>query len=431
MQRVKRSTAVAVLPAAPAGGTPGYFANPAPGGGVNATVPGYEWFNNVQEELLSVIEGQGLTASDADRTQLRQAIAKMIQTGQRAVIINGVTFAPAVATQGAAVYWDSANTRFDLAIADGSAKQYVVGFADVAGGNLYCFGDAVLFAGLTPGGRYFLSGTTAGAITTTAPANAVAIGTAKGATELFIDIDSSGVTATQFQQDLPTSAVAGGTADAITASFSPAITNATLSQGTVTLTIWPTGPNLTSTPSFTPNPGVVNAWTMVKGNNQALAPGDIAGAGHPITIQANPAAQKWVVLNPATAPGTVTPANDATYSDNSAKPASTSWIRGAMSAIATAAGFAISLAASGYIKFPSWLGGLIIQWGSVTIAYASVAQTITFPIAFPTSCLLALPQHSVNTAASWADSYVAVTAKTTTNFTTAYTSNKNWIAIGY
>jgi phage-related tail fiber protein len=54
---------------------------------VSATVPGYEWYNNVQEELLAVIEGQGLNASDTDRTQLRQAISKMIAIALPAGVI--------------------------------------------------------------------------------------------------------------------------------------------------------------------------------------------------------------------------------------------------------------------------------------------------------------------------------------------------------
>lgn len=197
MQRVKRATAVATMPAAPAGGTPGFFAAPNPSGGVPATVPGFEWYNGVQGELMAVIEGAGLAGSDSDHTLLRQAIAKMIQGGQRSVIINSAVFAGAVTGTGKAVYWDSANSRFDLALADGTAKQNMVGFADVANANVYAFGDAVLFAGLTPGSRYYLDATTAGAIATAAPANGVYLGIARTATEMFVDIDGLGVQTTQ------------------------------------------------------------------------------------------------------------------------------------------------------------------------------------------------------------------------------------------
>lgn len=191
MQRVKRSTAVALLPAAPAGGTPGFFAAPDPGGGIPATVPGYEWFNDVQEELMAVIEGQGLAASGVDRTQLRQAITKMIQAGQRAVVVDNATFAPAVNTNGQIVYWDSANNRFDLAIADGTVKQQAVGAADVANAKVYCFGAATLFAGLTPGSRYYLSSTVAGGMVLVAPGigRTVLVAIARTTTEAFVDID--------------------------------------------------------------------------------------------------------------------------------------------------------------------------------------------------------------------------------------------------
>lgn len=82
---------------------------------------------------------------------------------------------------------------------------------------------------------------------------------------------------------------------------------------------------------------------------------------------------------------TATSASDPTHVDSSTKSASTQWVRGAMSAIATAAGFASLMAANGYVKFPSWLGGLIIQWG-VSSAIASGGSTVvTFPITFPNS----------------------------------------------
>ncbi len=74
MQRVSRATASNVLPAAPEGGTPGYFTGGNPSTGTPATVPGYEWFNGVQEEIMAVLSAAGITPSTADLTQLAQAI---------------------------------------------------------------------------------------------------------------------------------------------------------------------------------------------------------------------------------------------------------------------------------------------------------------------------------------------------------------------
>lgn len=78
----------------------------------------------------------------------------------------------------------------------------------------------------------------------------------------------------------------------------------------------------------------------------------------------------------------ITQTGDPSFSDDSRRPASTGWIRRAMGAIATAAGFAVLLAANGYIKFPSWLGSWIVQWGEVNTNGAGDSAVI-FPIAFP------------------------------------------------
>lgn len=78
MQRVQSSTAAATKPAYPTTGTPGYFADPDPAHGVPATIPGYGWFNRVQEEIVHVITGAGIALDSADDTQLAAAIAAMI-----------------------------------------------------------------------------------------------------------------------------------------------------------------------------------------------------------------------------------------------------------------------------------------------------------------------------------------------------------------
>jgi hypothetical protein len=90
---------------------------------------------------------------------------------------------------------------------------------------------------------------------------------------------------------------AGGTADALTASFSPAIT--AFVHGMV-VRVRATAANATTTPTFTPNSGTLAVKTIVKGNNLPLAAGDIAGAGHWVELQRDNTLDVWVLNNPAT-----------------------------------------------------------------------------------------------------------------------------------
>lgn len=71
-------------------------------------------------------------------------------------------------------------------------------------------------------------------------------------------------------------------------------------------------------------------------------------------------------------------------SDNSTKAATTAWVRGAMSDIATAAGFAYSWGVNWYIKFPAWLGGWVVQGGSV-VTLTTGDVWFSFPVSFPNS----------------------------------------------
>jgi len=58
--------------------------------------------------------------------------------------------------------------------------------------------------------------------------------------------------------------------------------------------------------------------------------------------------------------------------DNSTRLATTAWAK---------FGFVASTGANGYIKFPAWLGGFIIQWGGANTGASGVA--VTFPLAWP------------------------------------------------
>jgi microcystin-dependent protein len=74
MQRVDTSTAAASPPTQDTAGTPGYFTKGNPTSGTPATVPGQDWFNSVQEELIGIIVAAGLTPSKSNSTQLITAI---------------------------------------------------------------------------------------------------------------------------------------------------------------------------------------------------------------------------------------------------------------------------------------------------------------------------------------------------------------------
>lgn len=89
-------------------------------------------------------------------------------------------------------------------------------------------------------------------------------------------------------------ASASGSADAITATFSPAIT---LSNGMVVY-VRAAYSNATTTPTF--NPDDLGALPIVKGSNLPLAVGDIWGAGYWMILQYDQAFNKWVLQNPAT-----------------------------------------------------------------------------------------------------------------------------------
>lgn len=191
-------------------------------------------------------------------------------------------------------------------------------------------------------------------------------------------------------------ATAGGTANAITASFTPAIS--TLTAG-MTLYIRAASANTTTSPTFTPNSGVVTAKTIVKGNNLALAAGDIAGDGHWIHLQYDATLDKWVLHNPA-----------------------------------TFAHFPSSLSTNGYQKLPS---GLIIQWGSLNALTAGQSVTITYPIAFPTAGLYRGAQFELTANGSTAVSF-AIDPGATPNISFIIRNEgiitsgvSHWIAIGY
>lgn len=148
--------------------------------------------NDVFDEIINVITAAGLTPDEDDLTQLSTAITTLIANGAHAVIIKGAVFEASV-SNGEAVLWDNANSRFDEATADGTANNQAVGIADVTNSEVICFGETPvgLMSGMTPGAKQYLSDVAAGGLVEAAPTDVIKMGIAKSATVIFVDIDSS------------------------------------------------------------------------------------------------------------------------------------------------------------------------------------------------------------------------------------------------
>ena len=94
-------------------------------------------------------------------------------------------------------------------------------------------------------------------------------------------------------------------------------------------------------------------------------------------------------------------------------------------------GFSINLAANGYIAFPRWMGGLIVQWGN---AYITVNNTqFLFPIGFPNACFVLNMGTGEDTSGQVEVMNVRAGSVTKTGFVGLATSASTYgyIAIGY
>jgi hypothetical protein len=89
-------------------------------------------------------------------------------------------------------------------------------------------------------------------------------------------------------------AAAGGTADALTATYSPAVT--AIVDGQLAC-VRAGAANATTTPTLAVNG--LTARTIVKNGGDALVAGDIAGAGHEMILRYDLTNTRWELLNPS------------------------------------------------------------------------------------------------------------------------------------
>jgi len=100
MQRIDGPSAAAARPApAPVSGTPGYFTGGDPAVPTAPTAVSADWLNAIQEEVMGVILGAGLTPSKADSAQLLAAIRALITSGGVSFASDAETVAGALANK--------------------------------------------------------------------------------------------------------------------------------------------------------------------------------------------------------------------------------------------------------------------------------------------------------------------------------------------
>lgn len=98
-------------------------------------------------------------------------------------------------------------------------------------------------------------------------------------------------------------------------------------------------------------------------------------------------------------------------------------------------GFVFSAAANGYVIFPTWLGSLVIQWGTATIA--AVPTTVNFPVTFGSAVYAVVATSRGNTGG--ADVIEQPTAPVVGSFQAVIVSSQGptqvpgtfqWLAVG-
>lgn len=99
-------------------------------------------------------------------------------------------------------------------------------------------------------------------------------------------------------------------------------------------------------------------------------------------------------------------------------------------------GFAASITGNGYIVFPTWLGGLIIQWGTAGALQVGGSIVVVRPISFPNAALFTIVGNSFSQGSTSYTSSLGVQYVNAAQFNVyCYGSvgqpNAPWISIGY
>lgn len=96
-------------------------------------------------------------------------------------------------------------------------------------------------------------------------------------------------------------------------------------------------------------------------------------------------------------------------------------------------GFSVSLGTPGHIKFPDWLGGLMIQWGHNAVVDGSPGSPVNFNPAFAHQCFTVVACCDFNGGSGTREVAVVNNDISAGGFRlwADGTTAANWIAIGY
>ncbi|UST60011.1 phage tail protein [Pseudomonas moraviensis] len=99
-------------------------------------------------------------------------------------------------------------------------------------------------------------------------------------------------------------------------------------------------------------------------------------------------------------------------------------------------GFSVSRERTGYLMLPSWLGGVIIQWGTINAIEAGGQVSVTYPIAYPAAQVMTLVGNSSSMGTTSITSTLCVMYGGLTKFTVSAIGssgqpNGPWISIGW
>src|ERR1700738_3982001 len=114
MYRIDTTTGTASLPTPGAAGTAGYFTNGNPALGVPATVVDQDWFNRLQEEMMSLLTAAAITPVKSNFTQLLQAVRAcgiLVDTGVANVLVANPSPAYAALVNGTQAVLIPGNTN--------------------------------------------------------------------------------------------------------------------------------------------------------------------------------------------------------------------------------------------------------------------------------------------------------------------------------